>query len=256
MTGDARPKHRRNVENVNRDPAGALQSKVILITGGSGGIGLAIAQTCRQQGARVVLAARDARRLRRSAALLGGDAITVAADLGQAAGVRRLMQTVAHRCKRLDAVVHSAGIFTYKPFVRTTLRDWNLNLSSNLTSLFLVMQGALPLLKQAAAPQLVSILSVSSRRAFPKCAAYCASKFGALGHTRVLAEELRGEGIRVSAILPGSTDTRMMSEFDFPVIREKLMQPEDVAAAVLLALSAPLRSNVDEVLITPSAGRL
>lgn len=234
---------------------GALQSKVILVTGGSGGIGAAIARACWQQGAQVVLAARDRVRLRRAAADLPG-AIVVSADLGRAAGVRRLMQTLARRTQRLDAVVHSAGVFTYKPFVHTTLRDWDRNLSSNLTSLFLVAQGALPLLRKGAAPQFISILSVSSRRAFPKCSAYCASKFGALGLTRVLAEELRAEGIRVSAILPGSTDTRMMREFDFPVIREKLMQPEDVASAVLLVLNAPARASVDEVLITPSAGKL
>ena len=102
----------------------------------------------------------------------------------------------------------------------------------------------------------VNILSISALRAYPKCSAYTAAKFGALGLTRVLGEELRGEGIRVTAILPGATDTRMVDEFDFPVHRERLLQPEDVAAAVLASLIAPARARVEEIVLTPSSGRL
>ena len=93
-------------------------------------------------------------------------------------------------------------------------------------------------------------------RACPNCAAYLASKFGALGLTRVLREELRSRGIRVTAILPGSTDTRLIKAFGFPVDRSKLLQPRDVAAAVLGALLQPPRAAVEEIVLLPAAGRL
>jgi len=232
-----------------------LQDRIALVTGGSRGIGLAIAQALAREGASVALAARDRRVLQHAAGQISG-ALAVAADVTRPADVKRLFATVRKRFGRLDLLVNSAGVFTYKPFERTTIDDWRRNLDANLTSLFLTTQAALPLLGLSEAGHIVNILSISSREAFPKCSAYTASKFGALGFTRVLAEELRARKIRVTAILPGSTDTRMAKEFDFPVKRENLLQPEDVAEAVIAAVLQPGRANVNEILITPARGSL
>lgn len=232
-----------------------LAGRVVLVTGGSRGIGLAIARACANEGAQIALIARDRKALQNAAKELPGSA-TFAADVTKESDVKRLFQSVERRLKRLDILVNNAGVFTYKPFQRTTLEDWEKNLRSNLTSLFLMTRAALLLLERSPAAHIVNILSVSSRTAFPKCSAYCASKFGALGFTRVLAQELRPSRIRVTAILPGSTSTRMSNEFDFPVDRAKLLQPEDVASTVLAALLAPPRAAVDEILITPSQGNL
>jgi len=230
-----------------------LQDRIALVTGGSRGIGLAIAQALAREGASVVLAARDRRTLQ-EAVRQTPRSTAVAADVTYPAQVKRLFAAVRQRFGRLDLLVNSAGVFTYKPFERTTLDDWRRNLDANLTSLFLTTQAALPLLALSEAGHIVNILSISSREAFPKCSAYTASKFGALGFTRVLAEELRPRKIRVTGMLPGSTDTRMAKEFDFPVPREALLQPEDVAEAVLAAVLQPARANVNEILITPSRG--
>ncbi|HEX5481372.1 MAG TPA: SDR family oxidoreductase [Terriglobia bacterium] len=232
-----------------------LAGSVVLVTGGSRGIGLAIARACASEGAQVALVARDRNALQNAAKALPGSVI-FAADVTKERDVKRLFQTVERRLKRLDILVNNAGVFTYKPFQQTTFADWEKNLRSNLTSLFLVTRAALPLLERSPAAHIVNILSVSSRTAFPKCSAYCASKFGALGFTRVLAQELRPSHIRVTAILPGSTSTRMSNEFDFPVDRAKLLQPEDVAGTVLAALLAPPRAAVDEILLTPAQGNL
>jgi NAD(P)-dependent dehydrogenase (short-subunit alcohol dehydrogenase family) len=230
---------------------GRLADRVVLITGGSRGIGLAIAQTCAQEGAQLALVARDRTALKNAAQDIPHVA-PFAADVTDKNDVRRLFQFMRKQFGRVDILVNNAGVFTYKPFTRTTLSDWNHNVSSNLTSLFLVTQAFLPLLQRSSKPHIVNILSIAGRVAFPKCSAYCASKFGALGFTRVLAKELRPNGIRVTAVLPGSTSTRMADEFDFPVDRKKLLQPEDVAEAALAAMLQPARATVDEIFLTPS----
>jgi NAD(P)-dependent dehydrogenase (short-subunit alcohol dehydrogenase family) len=230
-----------------------LKGKVIVVTGASRGIGLAIARALAQEGARVFLVGRSRGALKRAAAGMSGAAFC--ADVTRPAQVKRLFRAVERRFGKLDALVNNAGVFTYKPFARTTLRDWQENIETNLTSLFLTTHAALPLLTRTRG-HLINILSISSREAFPNCSAYTASKFGAWGLTRVLREELRPLGVRVTAIFPGSTNTRLKEKFDFPVRGEELVQPQDVAAAVLGALLQPPRTVAEEIVLMPSQGRL
>jgi NAD(P)-dependent dehydrogenase (short-subunit alcohol dehydrogenase family) len=177
------------------------------------------------------------------------------ADVTKPGDVKRLIAAVQKQVRRLDVLINNAGVFTYKPFAKTTWEDWRRNIETNLTSIFLTTQAALPLLKRSQG-DVVNILSISSRVAFPNCSAYAAAKFGALGLTGVLRRELRAEGIRVMAVLPGMTKTRMKDELDFPVRAEDLLQPEDVADAVLSALAQPRRATVEEILLMPAGGTL
>ena len=229
-----------------------LKGRVVALVGGSRGIGFAVAQAAARAGATVAIIARDSARLRLAGRALGG-VLTVRADVTQEAQTVRAFRVLAGQCGRLDALVNSAGTFTYKPFEQTTIGDWHLNLKSNLTSVFLATRAALPLLVESQG-QVVNILSISSRHAFAQCSAYTAAKFGALGLTRVLAEELRPKGIRVTAVLPGATNTRLIRAFGFPVNREALVQPEDVAQVVLTALLAPRRTTLGEIVVTPAGG--
>lgn len=231
-----------------------LDGKVIMVTGAGRGIGLAIARRLAGEGARLVMVARHRVSLCRARAEVAGDPLLVQADVTRVADVGRLFRRAGRHYGRLDVLVNNAGVFTYKPFQRTTLAEWRQNVETNLTSLFLVTRAALPWLAKSRAAHIINILSVSSRLAFPNCSAYTASKFGALGLTRVLAEELRPLKIRVTAILPGSTNTRLTDEFGFAVRRADLIQPEDVAEAVLGALRQPARTTVEEVWLTPSRG--
>jgi NAD(P)-dependent dehydrogenase (short-subunit alcohol dehydrogenase family) len=232
----------------------ALVGKVVVVVGGSRGIGLAIARAVTREGARVALIARDRRALAAAVAALPG-ALAIPADATRTRAVARAFREVKHKLGRLDVLVNSAGAFTFKPFERTTVRDWRLNLEANLTSVFLATRAALPLLATSRG-QVVNILSISSQRAFARCSAYTAAKFGALGLTRVLAEELRPRSIRVTAILPGATNTRLIRALGSAVDGATLVQPEDVAEAVLSALRQPRRAAIDEILITPSRGAL
>ncbi|MGO8819228.1 MAG: SDR family oxidoreductase [Terriglobia bacterium] len=234
---------------------GNLEGKVVLITGASRGIGLAIARALDKEGAKLILSARNPGPLARAKSELPGTVLSMPTDVTKPADVKRLFAAVKKRTRRLDILINNAGVFTFKPFVKTTLEDWRRNLETNLTSIFLMTQAALPLLKRSHG-DVVNILSVSSRVAFPNCSAYSASKFGAWGLTSVLRRELRADGIRVMGIMPGMTATRMKDELDFPVRSEDLLQPEDVAAAVLSALLQPRRATVEEILLMRSEGAL
>ena len=234
---------------------GKLEGKVVLITGASRGIGLAIARALDSEGAKLILAARNRGPLARAAAQIPGTVMSMPVDVTQPRDVKRLMVAVQKQNHRLNVLINNAGVFTFKPFAKTTLEDWKRNLDTNLTSIFLTTQAALPLLRRSRG-DVVNILSISSRVAFPNCSAYTAAKFGAWGLTGVLRRELRSEGIRVTAVLPGMTETRMKNEFDFPIRSEDLLQPEDVAAAVLSALVQPRRATVEEILLMPSGGAL
>ena len=234
---------------------GKLDGKAVLITGASRGIGLAIARTLDSEGAKLILVGRNHGPLARAAALLPGTVLSMPADVTKPGDVKRLIAAVQKQVRRLDVLINNAGVFTYKPFAKTTWEDWRSNIETNLTSIFLTTQAALPLLKRSQG-DVVNILSISSRVAFPNCSAYAAAKFGALGLTGVLRRELRAEGIRVMAVLPGMTKTRMKDELDFPVRAEDLLQPEDVADAVLSALAQPRRATVEEILLMPAGGTL
>ncbi len=234
---------------------GRFDGKAVLITGASRGIGLAIAQVLDSEGARLILVARNRGPLARAAARFPGTVMSVPTDVTKPDDVNRLIAAVQKQIRRLDVLINNAGVFTYKPFAKTTLEDWKRNIETNLTSVFLTTQAALPLLKRSQG-DVVNILSISSRIAFPNCSAYTAAKFGAWGLTGVLRRELRRDGIRVMAVLPGMTETRMKDEVDFPLRDEDLLQPEDVAAAVLSALLQPRRATAEEILLMPSGGTL
>lgn len=230
-----------------------LQGKTVLITGASRGIGFAIAQAFSREGAQLILVARNPGPLKAAGAQLSGTVMTRALDITRPGDVKRLFGDVKRQIGRLDVLINNAGVFTFKPFAKTTLNDWRQNIETNLTSIFLTSQAALPLLKHSRG-DIVNILSISSRVAFSNCTAYTAAKFGALGLTGVLRAELRKDGIRVMAVLPGMTETRMKDEFSFPVRQDDLLKPEDVAASVLGAVTQSRRASVEEILLMPFSG--
>ena len=195
---------------------GKLEGKTVLITGASRGIGLAIARALDREGAKLILVGLHPGPLARAGQQIPGAMMSLPVDVTKPGDVKRLLAAVKKQVRRLDVLINNAGVFTFKPFAKTTLDDWRRNIETNLTSIFLTTQAALPLLKRSQG-DVVNILSVSSRVAFPNCSAYSAAKFGALGLTSVLRRELRADGIRVMAVLPGMTETRMKDELDFPV---------------------------------------
>lgn len=245
------------MKNVGQTNSG-LAGQLALITGGSQGIGLAIAQALAAEGCNLIVCGRNQARLKRAQRHLSMDNIQVDAltcDVRDPASVRRLFSGINRRFKKLDILVNSAGIaHPFKSTAKLTPKEWNDVIGTNLTGTFLISQAALPLMKRGSA--IVNILSMSSKRVFPELAAYNASKFGALGFTNTLREELRSQGVRVIAMLPGSTDTPIWKTLWPEAPRKKMIRPETVADAVVAALKLPPESTVEELAIMPTGGPL
>lgn len=236
-----------------------LEGKVALVTGASRGIGCAIARALLDEGAHTFLVSRRREAVRKLAAAwnaAGGKAEALSADVTREREVNGLIARVKKRSGRLDILINNAGVFTYKPFEKTTLNDWRSNIDTNLTGTFLCTRAALPLLKRKRRGHIVNIISVAGREAYENCSAYCASKFGALGLSRVLAEELRPFGIRVTAILPGPVRTKMIQKLPVRVGKGRILEPEDVARAVVEALTQPQRASLEEIVLRPARGAL
>lgn len=236
----------------------SLNDNLALITGGSKGIGLAIAHSLAREGCNLIICGRNKARLKRARKELSANGTNVLAftcDVRDAASVRQMFSSITHRFTKLDILVNSAGIaHAFRPTAEISPKEWSDVIATNLTGTFLVSQAALHLMKRGAA--IANVLSMSAKRAFPNLAAYNASKFGALGFTNTLREELRGHGIRVIAVLPGSTDTPIWKTIWPEAPREKMIRPETVAEALVSALRLPADSTVEELAIMPTGGPL
>lgn len=232
--------------------------KVAVITGGSRGIGLAMAQTFAVDGYSVVITGRDAKRLQAAASALKQkqeQVLAVPCDVRDAASVDKLFQEVRKHHSAIDVLINNAGVaHALAPADKLPIETWKEVIDTNLTGTFLITRAALPMMQ--AGSTIVNNLSVAASVPFPGMCAYNASKFGALGFTQALREDLRERGIRVLALLPGATNTDIWGQFWAEAPKEKMISPETVAQAVLHAVSAPANASIDEIRIGPAAGTL
>jgi NAD(P)-dependent dehydrogenase (short-subunit alcohol dehydrogenase family) len=239
-------------------PSEGLHGRVALITGASQGIGLAVAHALAAEGCELVLCGRDRGRLKSAGKELTKKKVGVCAlgcDIRNERRVVQMMASVGKKFGRLDILINSAGVaHAFRPVSELKPKEWNDVIATNLTGTFLVTRAALPLMSRGGS--IVNVLSMSSKRAFPNLAAYNASKFGALGFTNTLREELRREGIRVIAMLPGSTDTPIWDTLWPEAPRHKMMRSESVAQALVAALKLPAESTVEELDLMPTGGPL
>ncbi|MFL5710582.1 MAG: SDR family NAD(P)-dependent oxidoreductase [Chloroflexota bacterium] len=187
-----------------------LDGKVALITGGAGAIGLATARRCAEEGARVVIADRDAARLDRAATDLrdgGLDVVALAVDVTSEASVRELLARIATDHGRLDILFTSAGVLVSGSVVETSLEEWQRTLAVNLTGTFLCAKYAVPLMLAGGGGSIVLMSSTSGLVAEQATAAYCASKGGIVMLGRQMALDFARDGIRVNVVCPGWIDT-------------------------------------------------
>lgn len=232
-----------------------LKGKVALVTGGNRGIGLAIAQSLAREGCKVVVTGRDAKALKAASSLLGKDSFAVRCDVCDPRAVAKLFREIGKRCKSLDILVNNAGVAHGLANIDAlSLEEWSKVIDTNLTGLFLVTRQALPMMRRGGS--IVNTLSIAAYEPFAGMAAYNAAKFGALGFTEALREELREKGIRVTALVPGATATDIWEQFWPDAPKSKMVQPESIAEALVALLKLPAEASPDTLRITPVGGKL
>jgi NAD(P)-dependent dehydrogenase (short-subunit alcohol dehydrogenase family) len=206
----------------------------------------------------VVMTGREAKRLEKAAKTISGDkkqVTGISCDVRDPASVEKFFREVGKQHSRIDVLINNAGVaHALAPVDQLPIETWNEVIDTNLTGTFLVTRAALPLMRTGGT--IVNNLSVAALQPFAGMSAYNASKFGALGFTRALREDLRKRGIRVLALLPGATDTEIWGQFWPDAPKEKMISAETVAQAVLHAVSAPANTAIEEIRIGPSAGVL
>ena len=231
--------------------SGLLEGKRCVVTGGTRGIGRAIAEIFLREGATVAICGRSADGVAQAVAELGGEpsvcgSTTDVRDPGQ---VRAFFHMVHDRLGGLDVLVNNAGVGIFSPVADLTIEDWKTVLDVNLSGVFYCCREAVPMLRHSGGGAIVNVSSLAGRNPFAGGAAYNASKFGLNGFSEALMLDHRREGIRVTYVMPGSVDT------DFSPRSERAswkIAPEDVAEAVLLVLRMPARTTISRIEMRPS----
>ena len=227
-----------------------------LVTGATEGIGRATAFALGRAGYRVGVCARTEPKVRRLVEDLRGEGIEAAgasADVGVPDQVTRMVADLTRAIGQIDVLVNNAGVLIAKPIEELTLEEWDTTMTTNVRSLYLVTRAVLPPMRKRKQGSIVNVASLAGRNGFVGGTAYTASKHAVLGFSRSLMLEVRKENIRVIAICPGSVDTSLLK--DQPMLKaepSRILQPEDVAATILHALTLPERALVSELDIRPT----
>jgi len=248
------------MDSINKPDAapggGNLSGHVAVVTGGSRGIGKAIASRLAQLGAAVSLCARNARALERTAAELSANGATVrsqAVDVTNARDVASFIEATEKELGPITILVNNAGIGGpgFGPVHEKSEDDWQRVLDTNLKSVFLVSKTVAPSMIARGRGDIVNISSLAGKNTFAGGGIYCASKWGLQGLAGCMAEDLRAFGIRVSLVCPGSVAT----EFSGRGLKDptKVLTPEDVAHAVSLIVLQGPQSFLSEVQLRPVA---
>ncbi len=230
-----------------------LSGDVAIVTGGSRGIGLAIARSLGRLGARLALCATTAESAGRAASTLETDRISalgLAADVSDPAAVRRFVSAVQQKLGDVSILVNNAGLGVFHPAHQIEEADWDRVLGTNLKGAWLMSREVAPQMIRQKRGHIIHIASLAGKNTFAGGGAYCASKWGLRGLAGCMAEELRGYGIRVSVVCPGSVHTEFSPHAGKNA--ERMLQPDDVAHVVeMLVLQAP-QSFVSEVDLRPT----
>jgi 3-oxoacyl-[acyl-carrier protein] reductase len=227
-----------------------------LVTGATQGIGRATAFALGRAGYKVGVCARTESKVRSLIQDLkkeGIQAVGGPADVGDPGQATRVVEEAVEALGEIDVLVNNAGILIARPFDELTLEDWDATMATNVRSLYLVTRAVLPSMLRRRQGSIVNVASLAGKNGFAGGTAYAASKHAVLGFSRSLMVEVRKDNVRVIAICPGSVDTSMMH--DQPMLKaepSRILQPEDVAASILHAITLPGRALVSELDIRPT----
>ncbi|UCD94873.1 MAG: SDR family oxidoreductase [Candidatus Zixiibacteriota bacterium] len=192
----------------------SLRNKVVVVTGAGRGIGAAITRHFFDEGARVVLAARNKKRLQETAASLGADEkdyLIVTADVTVRKQMKKIVLSAMKKFGQIDIFVNNAGVGIHKPLVKTTEKEFDVIFNTNLKAIYYSFLELVPLFKKQAGGQIINISSGAGRIGVPGLAAYSSSKAALNAFSEAVAGEVRNDNIKISVLAPASTDTNLMS---------------------------------------------
>lgn len=239
----------------------SLTDKVALVTGGTRGIGLAIADALLARGATVAAAGGTAAHLDRARQALASGADRAArldvlqADVRDPAQADDLVSRTVSRFGGLDILINSAGVGVFADVAGMSVDDWRRVIETNLSGVFYCCRAAIPQLRRRGGGWIINISSLAGTNAFAGGAAYCASKAGLNAFSEALMQEVRYDNIRVSYVMPGSVDTGFMGQPSGSVESDWKLAAADVAQAVIDLVGHPARSLPSRVEIRPAKPR-
>lgn len=231
-----------------------VAGKVVVVAGASSGMGRATALAAAREGADVVLAGRNAAALDEVAASSGGLAVPTDATDPEAVG--RLVARALDRFGRIDALINAVGTnLRQRSLGQLTAQSWAMMIETNLTAAFNLTRAVVPPMRERGDGLIVHIASVAARRPDMSGVSYQASKAGVAALAHATMEEERQNGIRVTALLPGLTDTPLVLQRPTPpdpAMLARALKPEDIADTCLFLLRLPARAHVAELVLVPS----
>jgi NADP-dependent 3-hydroxy acid dehydrogenase YdfG len=244
--------------------ANSLQGKVALVTGASSGIGEATAYALAAEGACVAASARRSERLEGVGKRIqerGGQVLTIVADVADEKQANDMVRQAAERWGRLDIVVNNAGVMLLGKIGGANTEDWRRMVGVNELGLMYTTHAALPYLQKQKSGHIVNISSVAGRTARAGSGAYNMTKWGVVAFSEALRQEVLEDNIRVTVIEPGAVATELQSHITDPEARRQSeewvqsihpLQAEDIANAIVYAVTQPRHVDINEMLIRPS----
>lgn len=237
-----------------------LKDKVSIVTGAGKGIGRSIALALAKEGSQVAVVSRtekDVNQVVKEISDLGGRSKVIIADVSIEEQAKDMVRTVIREFGKIDILVNNAGVSLSSPIMETKVEDWDRVIGINLRGIFLCSKDVMSIMvKQKIKGTIINISSMAGKKGYINQAAYCASKSGIIGFSKVLAIESRPFGIRVNVICPGGVNTEFIRKMRPDIPFSDLMQPEDVADTVIFLVTQPTRVVIDEVVMRRFANEL
>ncbi|HEY9904383.1 MAG TPA: SDR family oxidoreductase [Candidatus Sericytochromatia bacterium] len=231
-----------------------MQDKVVVVIGATGGIGSALTHKLAAQGASLVLVARDSSRLAALESQLGiTQVLSVPTDITDPSQVETLMSKAATQFGQIDVLVNAAGAGVMKQYNKIEPADLDAMLDLNLKGSFYTCQAAAEVMKEKKSGHICNIIGILGKHSMAMASAYCASKFGVVGFSKCMADELKRFGIKFTLFYFGGVDSPFWDNVSLKVDRSKMLTPETAANAILFALKADPQAVPMEINIQPES---